>query len=118
MLQKYSCKLCTTEVSFEEQNVTPFYVEHGVCEMCMEDIYAFLQSSDILRNEEMNLKVNLRKMRNTLQRVDSPKEINQALERVREEVCAIERQLETSTLEYPSVSEALSEYHSFIRVYR
>lgn len=118
MLQSYSCKLCMAEVSFEDQEVTPFYVEHGVCEMCMEDIYVFLLSSHLLRNEELNLKVNLRKMRHVLQRVDSQKEIDQALERVREEVCAIERQLETSTLEYPSLSEALSQYHSLIRVYQ
>ncbi|NAW90988.1 MULTISPECIES: hypothetical protein [unclassified Vibrio] len=118
MLQKYTCKLCTVEVSFEERNVTPFHVEHGVCEMCMGDIYVFLQSSHLLRNEELSLKVNLRKMRNILQRVDSPKYIDQTLERVRTEVFAIERQLEGFIQDYPSVSEALSEYHSLIRVYR
>lgn len=118
MLQSYSCKLCVADVSFEDQEVTPFYVEHGVCEMCMEDIYVFLQSSHLLRNEELGLKVNLRKMRHVLRRVDSQKEIDQALERVREEVCAIERQLEASALECPSLSKALAEYHSLIRVYR
>lgn len=84
----------------------------------MGDIYVYLQSSHQLRNEELSLKVNLRKMRNILQRVDCPQNIDQVLERVRKEVYAIEKQLKDSVQDYPSVSEALSEYHSLIRVYR
>lgn len=117
-MRKYTCKLCTVESMFDEQIVIPFHVEHGVCEMCMGDIYVFLQSSHLLKNEEFRLKVNLRKMRNILQRVDSQKDIDQALERVRKEVYGIEKQLEDSIQDYPSVSEVLSEYHSLIRVYR
>ncbi|PNH89739.1 hypothetical protein C1M59_17380 [Vibrio diazotrophicus] len=84
----------------------------------MGDIYTFLQSSHLFRNDELKLKVNLRKMRNILQHVNNQKEIYLALELVRKEVCAIERQLEDSNQDYPSLSKALSEYHSLIRVYR
>ncbi|PFG58043.1 hypothetical protein ATG66_0562 [Vibrio sp. ES.051] len=116
-MRKFTCKLCTIELMVEEQSVTPFHVEHSVCEICMGDIYTFLQSSHLLRNEELNLKLNLRKLRHSLQRLSCQREVDQTLERVRTEVCTIERQLEDSIQDYPSVSEVLSEYHSLIRLY-
>jgi transcription initiation factor IIE alpha subunit len=117
-MQKYICKLCTVESSFDEQTVTPFHIEHGVCEMCMNDIYTSLQSSHLLKNEELSLKINLRKLRNSLSKINSQWDIVNTIERLDENINEIEWRLKKLDGNYPSVVETISEYHSLVRVYR
>lgn len=116
-MQKYTCRLCMVESTLEDQSIVPFYAEQGICAMCMGDIYTFLNSSDTLKNDELCLKLNLRKLRRSLQLIECQSEIDQILVRIRDHVYNIERELKHSVQASPSISNTLQEYHSLIRVY-
>lgn len=115
---KYACKLCACESKIAVQEITPFQVEHHMCDLCIDDAYTALKASHQFNNIELHLRINLRKLRNNLQRVTHFDEVSSVIDVVQSEVSAIEHELGDLIYDYPSVAEVLSEYRSLLSVYK
>ncbi|MEZ8545951.1 hypothetical protein AB6D12_00505 [Vibrio cyclitrophicus] len=116
---KYACKLCAFESKIAVQEVTPFQVEHRMCDLCMDDAYTTLKASHQFNKVELQLRINLRKLRNNLQQVTRfDEKVSSTLDNVQSEVNSIERELGDLIYDYPSVAEVLSEYRSLLSVYK
>lgn len=118
-MSKYICKLCNFESSSDAQDDKTIFENYGVCYFCVDDIYSRLKAPHHFGETELQLRINLRKLRHNLQKVTClDKNVNSVLDSVQVEVNAIERQLGSLDSDYPSLSEVLSEYRSLLRVYK
>lgn len=116
---KYTCKLCTFRSSISFQDATPFQAEYGLCDLCMDDVHAMLKVPHQFNRVEFHLRINLRKLRESLSRVSRfEKEVSSILNIVQSEVSAIENELGELISDYPSIAEILSEYRSLLLVYK
>ncbi|MBG0757499.1 hypothetical protein [Vibrio cidicii] len=114
-----TCKLCTFESTIEIQKTIPLQLKHGICDLCMEDVYTTLKLSHQFKQIELQLRINLRKLRNNLQCVTGfVKEVNSVLEIIETEINAIENELVELRFNHPSILEVLSEYRSLLNVYK
>jgi len=115
---KYNCKLCNSESTVKSQGSSSWHKQYDVCELCISDIFDWLNTHHHFNDTELHLKINLRRLRSNLQKISNiDNTVSSVLNSVQVEIDKIEKELGGLASEYPNISKVISEYRSLLRVY-